>query len=34
MKTILFWLFTEIQSKELGFITIRRGVVLKKLNEF
>ena len=34
MKTILFWLFTEIQSKELGFIAIRRGVVLKNLMNF
>ena len=34
MKTILFWLFTEIQSKELGFIAIRRGVVLKNSMNF
>lgn len=34
MKTILFWLFTEIQSKELGFIAIRRSVVLKNLMNF
>ncbi len=34
MKTILFWLFTEIQSKELGFIAIRRDVVLKNLMNF
>ena len=34
MKTILFWLFTEIQSKELGFIAIRRDVVLENLINF
>lgn len=34
MKTILFWLFTEIQSKELGFVAIRRDVVLENLINF
>ena len=34
MKTILLWLFTEIKSKELGFIAIRREVFLKNLMNF
>ena len=34
MKTILFWLFTEIQSKELGFVAIRCSAVLKNLINF
>ena len=34
MKTILFWLFTEIQSKELGFVAIRCSAVLENLINF
>ena len=34
MKTILFWLFTEIQSKELGFVAIRCGAALENLINF
>ena len=34
VKTILFWLFTEIQSKELGFVAIRCSAVLKNLINF
>ena len=34
VKTILFWLFTEIQSKELGFVAIRCGAALENLINF
>lgn len=34
MKTILFWLFTEIQSKELGFVAIRCSAALENLINF
>ena len=34
MKTILFWLFTEIQSKELGFDAIRCSAALENLINF
>ena len=34
MKTILFWLFTEIQSKELRFVAIRCSAVLENLINF
>jgi membrane protein len=34
VKTILFWLFTEIQSKELGFVAIRCSAVLENLINF
>ena len=34
MKTILFWLFAEIQSKEPGFIAIRRDVILENIMNF
>ena len=34
VKTILFWLFTEIQSKELGFVAIRCSAALENLINF
>ena len=34
MKTILCWLFTEIQSKELRFVAIRCSAVLENLINF
>nr|WP_314476717.1 hypothetical protein [uncultured Campylobacter sp.] len=34
MKTILFWLFAEIQSEEPGFIAIRRDVILENIMNF
>ena len=34
MKTILFWLFTEIQSKELGFVAIKCSAALENLRNF
>ena len=34
VKTILLWLFTEIQSKELGFVAIRCSAALENLINF